>query len=180
MSDKNPLRLPKLSDTQKLWIIEMRAMGMAYEEIAGSFREVYTDYVPDIPQETFIPAFGDRIRSYINCSQPSAKAYIDAKSAGELPINIEALPMCFAHVRIMRLSRLLDKIPEEKEYARDFAVIFKLLDKQLERLGIHIANESNIFLGDAVKGMELIDPPWGTSDVDKEQTEQEIAAGTQS
>ena len=106
-------QLPVLSDNQKAWLIDARANGLSFAEMAGHFRDVFPDYAEDldIPDDIFEKLFTFRVKQLLNNSQSSAKLYLDAKQNGELPINVEGIPLFIARIRLACYQRLWDETP---------------------------------------------------------------------
>ena len=106
MAENSQWQLPALSDAQKDFLVDARASGMSFDEITKHFREVYPDYATDIPTDVFPNLFSYRIKQILNCSQSSAKFFLEAKQLGETPINVEAVPLVMPHVRLLCYQRL--------------------------------------------------------------------------
>lgn len=145
-------RLPALSDSQKDEIINARACGLSFDEITSTFRDVFPDYAPDIPEDAFEKLFKYKLGRLLNHSQSNAKYILEAKRNGEIPINVEAIPIVMPHVRLQYYQQLWDETPtrtlqrvvqtadgEKKVYTdntRDRLVILREYRKELEVLGL--------------------------------------------
>ena len=111
MAENSEWRLPVLSDEQKNWVVDARASGMSFEELTVHFREVYPSYATDIPKDVFPRLFTHRLKKILNSSNSSAKYYLEAKEQGEIPIDIEAVPLVVPHIRLLCFQRLWDETP---------------------------------------------------------------------
>ena len=152
MTTNSSWELPKLSDEQKTWLIDARAIGMTYEEIPTHFREKYPTYADEIPDDVFPGLFKTRIKKMLNTSINAAKQLVDAKKVGELPVDPGVIPLVDDVVRLLAFQRLWDETPpqtlvrvietedgEERLYksnTRERLAILAEVRKELQILGI--------------------------------------------
>lgn len=193
MSESSQWQLPDLSEEQKNYVVDARASGMSFDEITQHFREVYPDYAPDIPEDVFVKSFGYRIKQMLNNSRSAAKAYLEAKQDGEIPINVEAVPLVQTHVRLLCYQRLWDETPPQmlqrvietpdgnveriyKSNARERLAILAEFRKELQLLELlpthHGTGTPGRHTGESSEP-ELVgdENPWDKSNADTEQTE---------
>ena len=157
MSDSSQCQLPDFSDEQKNYVVDARASGMSFDEITKHFREVYPDYAMDVPEDVFAKHFGYRIKQILNNSRSSAKSHLEAKQDGQIPINLEAIPLAQTHIRLLCYQRLWDETPvrslqrvidtqngEERVYknnTRERLAILKEFRRELQLLGLIPASD---------------------------------------
>ncbi len=151
MAENSEWRLPVLSDEQKNWVVDARASGMSFEELTVHFQEVYPSYATDIPKAIFPPLFTHRLKKMLNSSDSSAKYYLDAKNQGEIPINIEAVPLVVSHVRLLCYQRLWDETP-----ARTLQRVIETQDGE-ERIYKENTRERLAILTEFRKELEMLD-----------------------
>ena len=183
---KEPYQLSPLSEEQKAWVIDTRASGMSFEEIADHFREVFPDYGKDIPSDVFPNLFVHRLKKILDSSQSSAKFYLEGKQRGETPINVEVLPLVMPHIRLLCYQRLWDETPARtlqrvidtadgevkvyKENTRERLAILTEFRKELQTLGI-LEDKSNTHASGQEVPTKIVTGknPWETEeDVDSE------------
>ena len=103
-------RLPPLSDAQKDDLIDAR-LRLSFDEITSTFRDVFPDYAPDIPEDAFEKLFKYKLGRLLNHSQSNAKYILESKGNGEIPINVEAIPIVMPYVRLQYYQQLWDETP---------------------------------------------------------------------
>ena len=54
--------LPILDNEQQTWVVEMLQTTTPYREIAILFREKFSDFAPDLDEDTFFKHFQPRLR----------------------------------------------------------------------------------------------------------------------
>ncbi len=152
MAENSQWKFPPLTDEMKNWIIDARAMGTPFEEITHHCRDMFPEYATDIPKDVFPQLFTYRLKRILNSSQSSAKFFLEAKQNGEIPINVEAVPLVIPHIRLLCYQQLWDETSprtlqrvvktadgEEKVYkdnTRERMAILAAFRKELEILGI--------------------------------------------
>lgn len=194
MAENSQWRLPALSEEQKNYLVDARASGMSFDEITKHFREVYPDYATDIPTGVFPNLFKSRLQRILDHSQSSAKTFLEAKQSGEVPINIEAVPLVLPHVRLLCYQRLWDDTPvrtlqrvvqtadgEERVYkdnTRERLAILTEFRKELQLLDLlpsqHSAGSGGSSAPSEPEVVELVpggSSMWSKPDADTEQTE---------
>lgn len=191
--------LPVLSDAQKNHLVNARACGLSFDEITSTFREVYPDYAPNIPDDVFEKYFRSRVKQYLNSSQSKGKYLLEAKQRGEIPVDVGAVPLVLPHVRLGCYQRLWEETQTRtlvravktenseilvyKDNTRDRIAILDSFRKEIQLLGIvptyHSLSERKPLSDDElVKILEedgdnkTLEDIWdeGDSDADTEQT----------
>ena len=87
----------------------------------------------------------------LNSSHSSAKYYLDAKNQGDIPINIEAVPLVVSHVRLLCYQRLWDETP-----ARTLQRVIETQDGE-ERIYKENTRERLAILTEFRKELEMLD-----------------------
>lgn len=144
----SPCQLPMLSDEQYDWAVDARACGMEFNEIASKFIDMFPDYgaPSNISSEDLVLRLETRIKDRLkDSSVASAKYYLEAKQRGELPINIEALPLVQPHIQILYMQRLLDDPTLKPDIIRAKLAVILAAENKCKEIGMERPEKYNNF-----------------------------------